>query len=1031
MQNRSIIWVFTILLVVACLYQISFSWVTRGVEKTAAYEAQRKLDSVVNEGASPVIIGRNTFDIDTERGKEELKAYFEKEYLSEVGDAPAYPVFGFSYQDSKNNELNLGLDLQGGMSVTLEVSIPDMIDNLAGNTNKPGFRKPYQEAYAEYIKGTQEDFISIFARKFTQNDPEAKLSKYFHKSVEGIGLNVSNEEAIDVLRKLSIEAVDKTQMILENRINKFGVNQPSIQKQTLSGRLHIELPGVKDERRVRALLQSTANLEFWDTYTLAGIYNNLTQVNDLLRKREQLSSGAVSIDLEPETIDTTTTAETTDSIAEINPSDTTSPATKDTSLADLIDQEDAAADSLLADQSNPWFSLCMSMSQDGFTPAAGYVRIKDTSKVNILLSDPEIRALLPSDLALMWGTKAEEFDFQDKTRQLVLPLYAIKKTFDGVPKIDGEGIKNAFPDYDEYGRVKVSMSMHDNAAQIWSDWTGSIAQKGFIAITMDGYVYSAPHVQGKIPNGSTEISGNFDIKEATDLSSILRSGALPAPAKIVDEAIVGPSLGQQNIQSGLMSFLIALGLVLIYMMFYYSKAGIVASIALLANIFFIIGTLASLGAALTLSGIAGIVLTIGMSVDANVLIFERVKEEMALGKTAKMALADGYRNAYSAIFDSNITTLLTAVVLAYFGSGPIQGFATTLIIGIFTSLFSAIVITRLIFSYMLERKVNMKFGTSATLNLFTNTNVQFVNKRKISYAISGLVILIGVSFLITRKLDAGVEFTGGRNYTIEFTEKQDNQSIKNALSKVFVDENGLELAPEVKSRGGSGYVYEITTKYLANERSTEATTIVDEALQSGLEPFGGYGIIQQRSVDATISSGLIYSSILAIIFSLIVIFAYIVFRFNKWQYGLGALVAMFHDVLIVLSLFSILYGFVPFSMEIDQAFIAAILTVVGYSINDTVVVFDRIREFLGEGKKKVDETIVNNALNSTLSRTVNTSLTTFVVLLTIFILGGDAIKGFVFALMVGIVVGTYSSLFIATPLVVDLSKKEKVKRANG
>jgi SecD/SecF fusion protein len=1025
MQNRTIIWVFTILLVVACLYQISFSWVTRGVEKKALVVAQQKLDSVINEGISPVIIGKNVFDVDTDKGKEELKSYFEKEYLTEVGDAPAYPVFGFSYQDAKNNELNLGLDLQGGMSVTLEVSIPEMIDNLAGNTNKPSFRKPYQEAYNEYAKGTQEDFITIFARKFSQNDSDAKLSKFFHKTVEGIGLNDSNEQVINVLRRLSVEAVDKTQMILENRINKFGVSQPSIQKQALTGRLHIELPGVKDERRVRSLLQSTANLEFWDTYLLGEIAPNLERVNELLRKRGQIQLGNDKVEV-AESLETEEQPIAEAEILQSTEGDTTK-TDADSTLTDLLKSQ-TEADSLLAQQDNPWFSLCMVLSNDGFTPAAGYVRIKDTSKVNAILADDEIKSLLPNDLALMWGTKAQEFTTQEGVKSMMLPLYAIRKTFDGVPKIDGEGIKNAFPDYDEFGRVKVSMMMHDNAAQIWSDWTGQIAQKGFVAIAMDGYVYSAPLVQGKIPNGSTEISGNFDIKEATDLSSILRSGALPAPAKIVDEAIVGPSLGQQNISSGLTSFLIALALVLVYLIFYYTKSGFVAALALLVNIFFIVGTLASLGAALTLSGIAGIVLTIGMSVDANVLIFERVKEEMALGKTAKMALADGYKNAYSAIFDSNITTLLTAVVLAYFGSGPIQGFATTLIIGIFTSLFTAIVITRLIFSYMLERKIEMKFGTSTTLKLFTNTAIQFVEKRKLSYAVSGVIIVLGIFSLVTKGLDKGVEFTGGRTYTVEFVDKQDNQAIKTALSKVFVDESGLELAPEVKTRGGSGFVFDITTKYLAEERTTEATTKVDLALASGLEQFGAYTINQQRSVDATISSGLIYSSISAIVFSLIVIFIYIVFRFRKWQYGLGALVAMFHDVLIVLSLFSFFYGIMPFSMEIDQAFIAAILTVVGYSINDTVVVFDRIREFLNDGKKKADNGIINNALNSTLSRTINTSFTTFLVLLTIFLLGGDAIKGFTFALMIGVLVGTYSSLFIATPLVVDLSKKEKAAK---
>jgi SecD/SecF fusion protein len=615
-------------------------------------------------------------------------------------------------------------------------------------------------------------------------------------------------------------------------------------------------------------------------------------------------------------------------------------------------------------------------------------------------------------------------------------LMAIEIPTSGEPKINGEDVVNASQSFDNDSKPSVALSFNSNVADVWAKWTEQKVGK-VIAIVLDDQVFSSPFIRQKITGGNTEISGGFEtIEEAQDLANILKAGSLPVPAVIVDEAIVGPSLGEENINSGLWSFFFAFLLVLFYMIFYYKRAGWVANVALIANVFFIIGTLASLGAALTLPGIAGLVLTIGMSVDANVLIYERVREELKNGKGIKLAIQDGYKHAYSAIIDANVTSLLTAVVLAYFGSGPIQGFATTLIIGVFTSLFSAIFITRLIFSYFLDTKKDVHFSRKFTENLFTGSTIEFLKKRKVFYVFSALIVGFGIFSLSTKGLDGGVEFTGGRTYRVEFSEKIDKSEVQNAVSNRCVDDNGNNIAPEVKTVDNA-YTLEITTKYLEKSvlKNKVKVAKIDASLAQAFKDLGysniedvnegmTYNLLTSRGVESQISDELIKGSFLAVIFSLFIIFIYIAYRFRKWQFGLGALIAMFHDVLVVLGLFSIFYNIVPFSMEIDQAFIAAILTVVGYSINDTVVVFDRIREYSILHKKSSAVQVVDRALNSTLSRTINTSLSTFLVLLTIFIFGGESIKGFAFALMVGVVVGTYSSLFIATPLVVDLSKNK-------
>jgi SecD/SecF fusion protein len=1033
MRNKSAIGVFTLLLVIACIYQLSFTFFTKGVENEALVEAKSQWDLVQSSGDTEVALGVDTVAVDG--GKEDVMNYYEGKYISDHSGDEIYPFFGISYQKCKDQELGLGLDLQGGMSVTLEVSIPELLKNLAGNSPKASFKEPFKEAMTNYGKGVSADFVELFFLAYDNSQWKGETIRYFNVANQAyFPADMTNLEIKEKLNALSIEAIDKTQRIIEARINKFGVSQPNIQKQPLSGRLHIELAGAKDINRVRNLLQSTASLQFLNAY-----HKNLR--GEFIKLNNSLKKSAVSNVVEDslgDILDLPAAYEVlTDSVADLltgNDKVVYDSLSKINSNNQLIEaqqfaEEKADSDSLdLVANTGPLFSK-FTFTQQNIQPKLGHAKGLDTAAVSVMLNDPLMASLVPSNVSFLW-TSEEESQGGD-----VMEYSLIAVQTDGDYAITGEDIKDAFQDYNQENKPSVTVQMKSYGAGVWKDWTTAKVGSA-IAIILDNQVFSYPYINEAIPNGSTIISGNFTIEEAQDLANILKAGSLPAPALIVDEAIVGPSLGAENISSGMWSFVIALIMVLLYMAFYYSKAGIVASIALIANIFFILGTLASMGAALTLPGIAGLVLTIGMSVDANVLIYERIREELRAGKGIKLAVADGYKHAYSAILDANITSLITAIVLAYFGSGPIQGFATILIIGVFTSLFSSIFVTRLIFTFMLDKKWNFSFSNKLTANLFTNTSVGFIKKRKFFYVISAMVIIGGVVSLVSRGLDGGVEFTGGRTYRVEFTEipGQGQEDLRDAIASYSINEEGVEVPPLVKTVNNKTTSYEITTKYLYEDKSQNSTRRVDSVLALAFNQFefakgeieGATGktfeITNQRSVDAQISSELITSSVRAIIFSLIAIFLYIAFRFKRWQWGLGALLAMFHDVLVVLGLFSMLYGVVPFSMEIDQAFIAAILTVVGYSINDTVVVFDRIREYIGIHKRDDAKTVVNNALNSTLSRTLNTSLSTFLVLLIIFLFGGESIKGFSFALMIGVVVGTYSSLCIASPSVVDLTK---------
>ena len=971
MQNKNAVLLFTILLSLATLYTLSFNWVANGFEATAEEHGQYVADSLLNAGQI------------TEAEIEQTIAQAGREFLRDSANAEIYPILGHTYREVIEQELNLGLDLQGGMSVTLEVSIPDLIIALSDYSTNPDFRQALANAKSARTSSTGETFVDLFAQSWEALGSDVELWRIFHnmENKDLFPAQSTNEEIFSILRTESETAIVNTENIIRKRIDQLGVAQPNVQKVS-GGRILVELPGIDDRERARKQLKSTANLEFWETWFNDEVFQRIAAANNALGR-------AMSPELYGET------------------------ATPDSALT--TEQQRAK---------NPLFTYFQpEMSRR--SAVVGYAAVSDTNRVNDLLSRPEASRSLQNDLRLMW---------EAKPMQQFAALYAIKDdSGKGKAKLSGKSIVDARVSYDEIGDVVVSMTMDTEGAGVWGRMTEACAadNQRAVAVVLDGLVFSAPSVQTAIKNGRSQISFGSQqtteqkLVEAEDLAGLLKAGSLPAPARIVDEVSVGPQLGQDNINAGLSSFLIALVVILLYMIFYYKGAGLVSNLALVANLFFLIGALASLGAALTLPGIAGIVLTIGMAVDANVLIYERIREEMRNGKGISAAVREGYSKAYSAIIDANLTTLLTAFVLYSFGSGAIRGFATTLIIGIFTSLFSAIVITRLVFFSRLENKKPLSFYSETTKNWFTNMAVDFVGKRKRFYILSAVVILAGIGSLATRGLNYGVEFSGGSTFDVNFDGTIDAQAVREALAVAFT-EDGTPGNPVVQTRDNDNSL-RIMTNYMITSDAEDQDEQIQGALASGLATVGiGYEVIQYNKVDPTISDDFRSGARNATVFSLLIIFLYIFFRFRKWQYGLGALIAMVHDVLIVLSFFSIFWGILPFTMEIDQAFIAAILTVIGYSINDTVVVFDRIREYVRLfGNKHSDEQVMNDALNSTLSRTINTSLSTFVVLLTIFIFGGDNIKGFIFALMVGVVVGTYSSIFIATPSVLDLSKRLK------
>ena len=1002
MQNRNVIKIFAIIFAIVCLYQLSFTWVANGVEDDAvAYAA------------------------DFNEDEREVK---EKFYLDSISSEQVYDIVltSYTYAECQQREINLGLDLKGGMNVTLEVMVVDVVKALS-NQNKD---ETFNAAIANTLSAqedSQDDFVTIFGREYEKLAPAANtgLSALFSTPDlrDKVQFSSTNLEVIEVLKLEVEDAIARSFNILRSRIDRFGVTQPNIQRLETAGRILVELPGIKDPDRARKLLQSTAQLEFWETYEYNELFQALESANAFLRETAE----AVTVEVDSVKVETTQLEEV------VEQEDTTNDITSD--LLAEIEADTLAADSAANNLSfeefaseNPLYALLYpnvdQQNQLNEGPVVGFCAVKDTAALNVYLKDDAIRKFFPVDVKFAYTVKP--YDPDGKFVQLV----ALKSDRNGKSAMEGDVVTDAVQVFGQFASsAEVSMEMNAEGAKQWKRLTAENIKKS-VAIVLDGYVYSYPTVQAEIAGGRSSITGNFTVNEAKDLANILKSGKLPAPARIIEEAIVGPSLGEEAISSGLTSFIFALLLVLAYMIFYYNGAGVVSNIALLANIFFIFGVLSSLGAVLTLPGIAGIILTIGMSVDANVLIYERIREELRNGKGLRLAIEDGYNNAYSSIIDANVTTLLTGIILYTFGTGPIKGFATTLIIGILTSLFAAIFITRLVISYRLNKGKTISFATKLTEGAFKNINIDFIGKRKRFYILSAVIVLLGIGSLVTKGLNYGVDFVGGRTYVVRFDDTVNNEELRSALTAVFVDADGLNYTPQVKTFGDDNQV-KVTTSFMIENSEPTTDLIVESKLSEGLSTTGlEYEIMSSQKVGPTIADDIKDAAVWSVFFSLLVIFLYILVRFRKWQFSLGAVVAVFHDVLILLSIFSIFYGILPFSLEIDQAFIAAILTIIGYSLNDTVVVFDRVREYMNDNKKKGVHELINGALNSTLSRTINTSLTTFCVLLIIFIFGGEVIRGFMFALMVGVVVGTYSSLFVASPIMLDTIKKkeEKVKR---
>ena len=1025
MQNRGAIKAIAIILAIACAYQLSFTFVARNIEKKAARYAE----------GFPV----------------ELQQERQQSYLDSIKSQKVF--LGFTYKQVKEREINLGLDLKGGTNVMLEISVEDVVRALSNDSQDPIFNAALSQARSEQ-KNSAEDFITLFSRAYADLSGNAPLALIFNTQElrEKITPTSTNEQVIRVLREEAESAIDNSFNVLRSRIDRFGVTQPNIQKIGASGRILVELPGVKEPERVRKLLQGTASLEFWLTYNNTEIFPMLEQANAVVKELQKASDAAAAGEEQQALQDT----EVVD-VTEITDGQVTEVAVSEESaeqdlLAELENRPDAAAmtgaDEAVMDEFPLFAKLSPALSETGQImngPVIGYAKSYDTAAVNSMLNTPQVRMLLPRDVKLMWGVKP--IDPAETTYE----LYAIKaNTRDGKAPLDGSAVADAKGDFAEQGSAaEVSMTMTPTGAKTWARMTADNIGE-FIAIVLDGYVYSAPRVNSEIPNGRSSISGQFTIQEAKDLANVLKSGKLPAPARITQEAVVGPSLGQESINSSMISFVIAFCCVLIYMMLFYNKAGMVASIALVANLFFLFGVLASFGAVLTLPGIAGIVLTMGMAVDANVLIYERVKEELRGGKGLSLAVNEGYKNAMSAIIDSNVTTIITGIVLFVFGNGPVQGFATTLIIGILTSLFTSLFITRLIFTGMLSRGKNIRFSNKWSENFLQNVHVNFLGIRKWAYGVSLLLIVIAAVSLMTRGLNYGVEFSGGRTFVIRFDQVISDNDVRYALDQTFmsddVEGDAAYKSFEVKQFGSEAQMQKrITTQYKYDDDSQDANTTVERLMYEALAPLfatpltfeefhstatNPYGIISADMVGPSVASDITRNSFIAVFIGLFAIGIYIIIRFRRWQWGAGSVIALAHDAFLTIGVFSLFYGILPFSMEVNQSFIAAILTIIGYSINDKVVVFDRIREYMGLYPKRSMFDNINNAINHTLSRTINTSATTFVVLLAIFLFGGEVIRGFVFALMFGIVIGTLSSIFLATPVSYDLmSRKAKAPAA--
>ncbi|MFI3265353.1 MAG: protein translocase subunit SecDF [Rikenellaceae bacterium] len=994
MQSKGAIKLLAISLAIACIYQLSFTFKARSVEKDAV-----KYAAEFSQENETQVLNREQF------------------YLDSIQNVVVYNLgfTQFTYKEVKEKELNLGLDLKGGMNVMLQIEVQDVIKTLAGESaSNPAFIEALAIAEAQLTNGQTQDLIGAFVNAFEQTSNGGSLAAIFvSPERKDIMPNSSNNAVESVLRSEAEAAIATSFNILRNRIDRFGVTQPNIQRLPGSNRVLVELPGVKEPQRVRSLLQGAASLEFWTTYDAREVISSLAAADRLIKTMNDDQAKTAE----------QTTEEATEAEGDL------------LSAASSAAEVESTSDYYTFEQ-NPLFTLINPQYAGG--AVIGAVSPADINKVEEFLAMPEVLDLFPSDIRFKWAIKgADALDGR-------YFLYAIRaERTDGKAPLDGSVVTDAREMYSDQGAsAEVSMSMNAEGLKEWSRLTGVNVGK-CVAIVLDGYVYSAPVIQSKIEGGNTSITGNFTIQEAKDLANVLKSGKVPAPARIIQDEVVGPSLGQESIDAGLMSFIIAFCLVLLYMGLFYKNAGWLSDIALIFNVFLLLGVLVSFGAVLTLPGIAGIVLTMGMAVDANVIIYERIKEELRAGKGLGAAIKDGFSNAYSAIIDGNVTTLITGIVLAIFGSGPVQGFATTLVIGIMTSFFCSVFVTRYLLEWAVEKFGSIQFSRKWSENWLKGLTINFIDKRKTAYIISTCVIVVAIASLAIRGLNMGTEFTGGRAYVVRFDNTVSDEEVRLAIDAQFSDVNDASAVSfEVKQYGEENQM-RIVTQYLYNDTSEEATETIYRKIYDAVSPLYSYnisyeefcnnqddenGIISTNMIGPSIAKDMTWGAVWSILLSLVAIGLYITVRFKRWQWASGATAALIHDTFIVIGLFSILYGWMPFNLEINQAFIAAILTIIGYSINDTVIIFDRIREYIGLYPKHTLKDNINGAINSTMARTLNTSGTTFITLLSIFIFGGETIRGFVFALIIGIIVGTYSSLFIATPVAFDMMEKADTKK---
>lgn len=1016
MQSKGWIRFVAILLALASIWQLSFTAVTAIQEKKAAKFAEQQAIAIQSTPEFAAIP-----EVDRAYYLDSIRKVQNSVYIDSVTNKKVY--LWNTYKDCKEKEINLGLDLKGGMNVMLQVQLEDLVEALAGNNATPEFQQAINLAKQRSVN-SRDDFITLFADAWKEVGKGQRLAQVFgtYEMKDKIKPESTDAEVIGIIRGEAESAIGNSFNVLRNRIDRFGVTQPSIQKLGNSGRILVELPGVKEPERVRKLLQGTASLEFWETFTFDEIAPFLQEANQKLSEILSSTPDSVLVAEGVAPVDTAASAPASAADSLIN--------------QELAQNQDQSAEIEAYKKQNPLFAV-LSPSNFKGNACIGFASAVDTALVNKYLAMPQIASIFPAEFKPMWSVHPSEYVQGNNIYELV----AIKSTSrDGKAKLDGGSITDARVVYENgsNGEPSVSMSMNAEGANIWARMTGDNVGKQ-IAIVLDGMVYSYPNVQNAITGGNSSITGHFSQEEATDLVNVLKSGKLPAPAKIIQEQVVGPSLCAKSINAGMISFIIAFLLVLVYMVFFYQGAGLAADAALLCNVLLLFGVLVSFGAVLTLPGIAGLVLTLGMAVDANVIIYERIKEELAAGKGLGKAVADGYKNAYSAIIDGQVTTLLTGIVLFIFGSGPVQGFATTLIIGIITSVLTSIFITRLIFDDGIQKGKNISFDNKLTRNFLKNTHVDFIKARKYSYAISGILILIAILSISIKGFTYGVDFTGGRTYVVRFDQPVTAEQIREAVTAEF------DGAVEVKQFGG-GSQMKITTQYKNDQESTEVDAEVEKMLYDAVKPFfadqsmtldefsstleNPNGIISSDKVGPTIANDIKRDAVIAVILALFVIFAYIAFRFRGWTWGLGGVVSLAHTAIIVIGFFSLFSGILPFNLDVDQTFIAAILTIIGYAINDNVVIFDRIREYKSLHPNVDLKTNTNLALNATLTRTVNTSVSTLVTMVAIAIWGGESIRGLAVALILGICIGTYASIFIGTPVMYDATLK-RAEKANA